>query len=94
MGIQAPLAQFPDMEEILSMINLTIEMINNKTDGFFDSETEHVLLKHKFDDSGCTYNAGFDAVNKQQTWAENHGHSLDGVIGDFCTDSSYYFILL
>ena len=85
-GVQVAM-KFLDMPEIKSMILLTIDMINNKTDGFFDLETEHVILKHLVNDSGCTVDSGTLITHRQEDWANSYGHHLDGMIGDFCTDA-------
>ena len=79
---------YADMKEVSSMIQLTIELINNKTDGFFDEETAHVYLRPLLNESGCTSSTATGMLIRQQSWANSHGHALDGVIGDFCTDSS------
>jgi hypothetical protein len=86
-GVQLAFA-YADMKEVSSMIRLAVELINNKTDGFFDEETAHVYLKPLVNESGCTVSSAANMVVHQQTWANSHGHALDGVIGDFCTDSS------
>jgi hypothetical protein len=77
------------MPEIKSMIELTVQLINNKTDGFFDLETQHVFLHILVNNSGCAANPATTMTHRQQEWANKHGHALDGMIGEFCTDGRF-----
>lgn len=83
-----------DKDEVLSMIRLTISLINNKTDGFFDDETKHVYLHAQFNDSGCNTSIARNAVEWQNSWAARQKHALDGVIGDHCTDARSFSTII
>jgi ABC-type branched-subunit amino acid transport system substrate-binding protein len=77
-------------EEIISTMRLAVELINNYTDGWFDS-TRQVTLVLRVEDSRCSMAGGEDAIKTLNDWAVNvsaGGTTLDGVVGALCSDSS------
>ncbi len=75
-------------DEITSMINLGVEMVNNKQDGWWDYETRDVHLVMMINDTSQLDYPHDIAVKKtnelvewQVAWAESLGDNLVGVIG-------------
>jgi hypothetical protein len=80
--------QFPEYLEYLSHIRLAAEMINNKSDGWFD-EVVNVHLILNVSDSGCDYEIAQQAAYKLNNWAKdrNSNDALDGMIGGYCSSA-------
>jgi hypothetical protein len=76
--------------EFISIMNLAVELINNKTDGWFD-DTLQVSLTIQINNSDCDPNVAYEAVLYQSRWAQSIGgrETLDGMIGDLCSGSRY-----
>lgn len=86
----------PVSGEFIAMMNLAVELINNKTDGWYDNEVKQVTFHLQVNDSGCDAAIAYNAVLDQTSWSKsvNEGKSLDGFIGDLCSEARYGTILL
>jgi hypothetical protein len=80
--------QFPEYLEYVSHVRLAAEMINNKSDGWFD-DIVNVNLILNMSDSGCDYEIAHDAAMKLNQWAMkmNNNNALDGMIGGYCSSA-------
>ena len=79
----------PHAAEIISTMTLAVELVNNHTNGWFDS-TRQVKLVLKIENAACGISAGETAVKNLNDWAVNMsetGTTLDGLISE-CSDSS------
>lgn len=78
----------PVSKEFIAMMNLAVEMINNKSDGWYDN-VKQVTFDLQVNDSGCDAAIAYNAVLDQTSWSKlmNDGKNLHGVIGDLCSDA-------
>lgn len=82
--------QFPEHSEYLAHISLATEMVNNKTDGWFDDILNvHLILNTS--DTACDYTIAGEASEKLNLWAKsvNNNNALDGMIGGYCSSARY-----
>jgi hypothetical protein len=84
--------QFQEYSEYLAHITLAAEMVNNKTDGWFD-EILNVHLILNVSDTACDYQVALQASDKLNQWAYsmNNNLPLDGMIGGYCSSARYAF---
>ncbi len=79
------------------MMDLAVELINNKTDGWFD-ELQQVTFFLQVNNSGCDASIAYNAVLDQNKWAKSgNKKGIDGIIGDLCSAARslpYRLILL
>ncbi len=75
--------------ELLSVVKLAVQLINNKSDGWFDSETANIELVYDWRDSECSYDVAYSAVMNLSHWALAAGGRLDGVVGSDCSSARY-----
>ena len=79
-----------DAMEIVANMELAVNLINNHSDGWFDS-TRQVTLVLEVEDSECTREGGDAAARALNEWSINvsaAGTHLDGMVGAFCSDAS------
>jgi hypothetical protein len=79
-----------DKEEFISTMQFAVNLINNYTDGWFDS-TRQVSLVLQIADSQCSREGGESAARLLNDWAINTstaGATLDGLVGATCSDGS------
>ena len=77
-------------DEIKSVMRLSVELVNNYTDGWFDT-VDHVQFELLIEDSKCTMSGGEDAMKVLNDWSINvseSGKTLDGAVGATCSDAS------
>lgn len=81
--------QFPEFSEYLAHIALAAEMINNKTDGWFDDILNvHLILNAS--DSACDSGVASEASKKLNHWANVvNNNPMDGMIGGYCSSARY-----
>ena len=84
-GIASVNSEF--QKEEISVMELAIELVHNRSDGWYDDITniqfEYSIYKHE-----CTTELGIEAVYNLSKWANTSGHRLDAVAGPDCSDSS------
>lgn len=79
-------------QELYAHMRLAVELVNNKTDGWFD-DVRQVSLVLNTSDGFCSYDGGVSAVKELSAWASDAkglatgSTSLDGVIGAECSAS-------
>lgn len=75
--------------EFVAMMHLAVELINNKTDGWYDQDVNQVIFMLQVNDSNCDPAIAYNAVLDQTNWAksQNDGKYLDGLIGDLCSEA-------
>lgn len=80
--------QFPEYSEYLAHVVLAAEMINNKTDGWFD-DILNVHLVLNANDTACDYTIAGKASQNLNNWAMsvNKDNALDGMIGGYCSSA-------
>ena len=76
-----------DTAEIMSTMQLAVDLINDHSDGWFDS-TRQVKIVLKIVESHCSVEGGQRAMRDLMDWASTAGTTLFGVIGSTCSDSS------
>ena len=76
-----------DTAEIMSTMQLAVDLINDHSDGWFDS-TRQVKIVLKIVESHCSVESGKEAMRELIDWASAAGTTLIGVIGAGCSDSS------
>lgn len=79
-----------DKDEIIGTMQFAVDLINNHTDGWFDS-TRQVTLVLEIADSQCSRQGGEAAARYLNDWAINtskSGGTLDGLVGATCSDAS------
>jgi hypothetical protein len=82
--------QFPEYKEYIAHSNLAVELINNKTDGWFDDVTADITLVINVNNSKCTTEGGYAAAVGLNDWAlEKSEHTLAGMIGGYCSAARY-----
>jgi hypothetical protein len=90
-GVLAPLG-FNETEEVVSMVRLAVEMVNNKTDGWFDNSTKQVEFVINVTQFTCSEDNGFNSAEALSQWAKSKGEpTLSGMIGAYCSSSRYCF---
>jgi hypothetical protein len=79
----------PVANEFIAMMKLAVQLINNKTDGWYDDEMKQVLFVLQVNDSNCDAAIAYNAALYQTNWAkeQNQGEYLDGLIGDLCSEA-------
>jgi hypothetical protein len=75
-----------DYEEEVAALQLAVDMVNNKTDGWVD-DTPQVEFVIRLNDSSCDEDVAREALLDQEQWAKNvnGGKELDGLIGPLCS---------
>lgn len=70
-------------QQFVDLMTLAVEMVNNKTDGWWDYETRDVILNMRANDTmGMNGDADINAIlQDQMKWAQSHGENLVGYIG-------------
>eukprot|EP00602_Paraphysomonas_sp_CaronLab_P005348 CAMPEP_0185017998 /NCGR_PEP_ID=MMETSP1103-20130426/842_1 /TAXON_ID=36769 /ORGANISM="Paraphysomonas bandaiensis, Strain Caron Lab Isolate" /LENGTH=1593 /DNA_ID=CAMNT_0027547641 /DNA_START=63 /DNA_END=4844 /DNA_ORIENTATION=- len=81
--------QYSEASEYKSSMRLAVDLINNKTDGWFDNDTAQVTLVLQLNNSACSANTAYLALQNQNQWAQGiTGRNLDGLIGAECSSGS------
>jgi hypothetical protein len=57
--------------ELSAHLRLAVELVNNKTDGWFDDNTKQVTLKIRLNNSACDAETALAMLHDQQQWAYN-----------------------
>ncbi len=78
---------FPDIyyAEFTSVIRLAVQLVNNKSDGWFDEELSGMNLVYRVDDPQCDFDVAQEAAKNQSEWAMQLGAPLDGILGADCS---------
>lgn len=77
-----------DNEEISAVIKLAVELVNNNTDGFFDGDLQQVLFEIRVISIVCSEEAGYSGAEALDSWAEQKGSLLTGIVGPYCSTAS------
>jgi hypothetical protein len=78
--------QYAEAEEYKANMRLAVELINNKTDGWFDNSTSQVHFIMQLNNSGCDSTQAVICLDSQNDWSYQHqGVPLDGLIGAECS---------
>ena len=78
-------------KEYESVLEMTAELLNNKTAEWFGNETANVRLVTKWFQADCSSEGGSVAFNDATTWAEDNGAELSAFIGMDCSSASMEF---
>lgn len=79
--------QFAEAKEYAANLRLAAELINNKTDGWFD-DTKQIEFVVRVNDSACDYDTARIAATWLNDWAVARGGRLEGIIGGDCSAES------
>lgn len=78
--------QYPEYSEYIAHAQLAVQLVNNKTDGWFDDVTTDITLIINTNNSKCTQEGGYAATSGLNNWAlEKSTSSLAGLIGGYCS---------
>lgn len=78
--------QYAEAEEYKANMRLAVELINNKTDGWFDDSTSQVHFIMQLNNSACDSTQAVLCLDSQNDWSYRHqGVPLDGLIGAECS---------
>ena len=78
--------QYSEAEEYKANMRLAVELINNKTDGWFDNSTSQIHFIMQLNNSGCDGPQAVQCLDSQNDWSFHHqGAPLDGLIGAECS---------
>lgn len=78
--------QYAEAEEYKANMRLAVDLINNKTDGWFDNATAQVHFILQLNNSGCDSAQAVMCLDDQNDWSLHHqGVVLDGLIGAECS---------
>jgi hypothetical protein len=84
-----------EAEEYKANMRLAVELINNKTDGWFDDSTSQIYLIMQLNNSGCDSTQAMMCLDYQNDWSiEHQGVTLDGLIGAECSAGRSAFVLI
>jgi hypothetical protein len=84
---------FNENLEVLSMVRLAVELVNNKTDGWFDNSTKQVEFILNVSQFTCSEDNGYKNAEALSNWAKSRGQpTLSGMIGAYCSSSRYLII--
>ena len=78
----------PRTTEVISSLNLAVNLINNKTDSWFDDSAAQVKFKLIVNNSYCNPKMSHNITAYQIDWAVKEGSELSAIIGDDCSLSS------
>jgi hypothetical protein len=77
-------------EERAAVMKLAMELINDKHDGWFDSDVPQVNLILQVDYSDCDSELSREKLVLLNEWSTNSsGKSLDGLVGASCSGARY-----
>ena len=81
--------QIPESTEYIAHIKLATEMVNNKTDGWFDDILNvHLILN--VSNGGCDATIAQQSAKVLNNWAISiSNHALDGMIGSYCSSARF-----
>jgi hypothetical protein len=86
------LADFQDLQaqEYMAHMRYAVELINNKSDGWFD-DTPQVYLHLMINNTACDGDGAVEALSYQEEWATSHEGctALDGLIGPMCSSARF-----
>ena len=87
LGVQISTSLFPTnyTAEFNSVIRLAVELVNNKSDGWFDQELSNIHLVYRTDDPKCDFDSAKQITLAQSDWASGLKGRLDGVLGADCS---------
>ncbi len=75
--------------EFESVIKLAVQLVNNKTDGWFDEELSNIKLVYRIDDPKCNFTEAQRVTRRQRSWATSQGGRLDALLGADCSAARF-----